>query len=125
MIHPSSETFDQEIEQQTRLVRGLIACLYARIDPDPEEPLLREPAEARQTLRELQQRRDVTRAEAEKAKAGPGQSMGMPLGPETTGLRVVSTTRFQPTPPESITCSTRGPRRASPGEGRRWSPPTA
>ena len=27
MIHPSRETVDQEIEQQTRLVRGLMAAL--------------------------------------------------------------------------------------------------
>ena len=41
MIHPSRETLDQEIEQQTRLVRGLMAALYARIDSDPDESLLR------------------------------------------------------------------------------------
>ena len=60
MIHPSRETLDQEIEQQTRLVRGLMAALYARIDIDPDESLLRELAEAKQTLRALQQRRDVS-----------------------------------------------------------------
>ena len=98
MIHPSRETLDQEIEQQTRLVRGLMAALYARIDSDPDESLLRELAEAKQTLRELQQRRDVKRAEAEKAQAGPKRTMGVPLGPETTGLRVVTTIRLQPIP---------------------------
>ena len=98
MIHPSRETLDQEIEQQTRLVRGLMAALYARIESDSDESLLREQAEAKQTLRELQQRRDVTRAEAEKAQAGPKRTMGVPLGPETTGLRVVTTIRLQPIP---------------------------
>ena len=53
MIHPSRETLDQEIEQQTRLVRGLMAALYARHDTDPDESLLRELAKAKQTLREL------------------------------------------------------------------------
>ena len=91
MIHPSRETFDQEIEQQTRLVRGLMAALYARIESDPDESLLRELAEAKQTLRELQLRRDAERAEAEKAQAGSRKTMGVPLGPETTGLRVVTT----------------------------------
>ena len=71
MIHPSRETLDQEIEQQTRLVRGLMAGLYARHDTDPDESLLRELAKAKQTLRELQQHRDVKRAEAEKTQAGP------------------------------------------------------
>ena len=97
MIPPSRETLDQEIEQQTRLVRGLMASLYARIDSDPDESLLRELAEAKQTLRELQQRRDVTRAEAEKAQAEPKRTMEVPLG-ETTGLRIVTTIRLQPIP---------------------------
>ena len=98
MSQPSTDALDPEIEQQTRLVRGLMAGLYARIDSDPDESLLRELAEAKQTLRELQQRRDVTRAEAEKAQAGPKRTMGVPLGPETTGLRVVTTIRLQPIP---------------------------
>ncbi len=51
MIHPSRETLDQEIEQQTRLVRGLMAGLYARIDSDPDESLLRELAKARRSRR--------------------------------------------------------------------------
>ncbi len=98
MIHPSRETLDQEIEQQTRLVRGLMAALYARMDSDPDESLLRELAEAKKTLRELQLRRDAERAEAQKAQAGPKRTMGVPLGPETTGLRVVKTIRLEPIP---------------------------
>ena len=72
----SPDSIDQRIEQQTRLVRGLMAALYSRNDTDPDDSLLRELAQAKQTLRELQQRRDVTRAEAEKAQAGPRKSMG-------------------------------------------------
>jgi hypothetical protein len=98
MIHPSSETLDQAIEQQTRLVRGLMAALYARNDADPDESLLRELAEAKRTLRELQRRRDAERAGAEKGQAGPRKTMGVPLGPDTTGLRVVTTVRLQPIP---------------------------
>src|SRR3989442_875675 len=98
MIHPSSETSDQAIEQQTRLVRGLMAALYARNDTDPDESLLRELSEAKKTLRELQLRRDAERAEKEQGQAGRRKTMGVPLGPETTGLRVVTTIRLQPIP---------------------------
>jgi hypothetical protein len=42
MIRPSRETLDQEVEQQSRLVRGLMAALYDHGDPDPDESLLRE-----------------------------------------------------------------------------------
>ena len=55
MSYPSIQTLEHEVDQQTRLVRGLMAALYARIDSDPDESLLRELAEAKQTLRELQQ----------------------------------------------------------------------
>ena len=95
---PSREALDHEIEQQTRLVRGLMATLYALNDTEPDESLLRELAEANTTLRELQLRRDAERADAEKAQAGPKRTMGVPLGPETTGLRVVTTIRLQPIP---------------------------
>ena len=98
MSQPLRGTLDQEIEQQTRLVRGLMAALYTRNDTDPDESLLRELTEAKQTLRELQLRRDTERAEAEKAQAGPRKTMGVPLGPETTRLRVITTIRLQPIP---------------------------
>ena len=98
MSHPSSDSLEHEIEQQTRLVRGLVAALYARPDKEPDEALLRELAEAKKTLRELRLRRDAERAETEKAQAGPPKTMGTPLGPETTGLRVVTTIRLQPIP---------------------------
>ena len=75
-----------------------MAALYARHDTEPDESLLRELAEAKKTLRELQLRRDAERAEAEKGQAGPRKTMGVPLGPETTGLRVVTTIRLQPIP---------------------------
>jgi hypothetical protein len=98
MSHPPTDTRDHEIEQQTRLVRGLMAALYTRNDTEPDESLLRELTEAKKTLRELQLRRDAERAEAEKAQAGPRKTMGVPLGPETTGLRVVTTIRLKPIP---------------------------
>ena len=98
MDHPTREALDQKIEQQTRLIRGLMAALYARHDTDLDESLPRELTEAKKTLRELQLRRDAERAEAEKAQAGPRKSMGILLGPETTGLRVVTTIRLQPIP---------------------------
>ena len=98
MIHYSRETLDQEIEQQTSLVRGLMAGLYARIDSAPDESPLAELAQAKKTLRELQLRRDAGRAESEKLEAGPKKSMGVLLGPETTGLRVITTIRLQPIP---------------------------
>src|SRR4051812_22725560 len=98
MSHPSSGSSDPEIEQQTRLVRGLMAALHARSDTDPDEALLKEFAEAKKTLSELQLRRDAERAEAEKAHAGTRKTMGVPLGPETTGLRVVTAIKLRPIP---------------------------
>ncbi len=71
MIHPSRQTLHQEIEQQTRLVRGLMAALYALCDTEPDKSLLRELAEAKKAFRELQRRRDAELAEAEKGQAGP------------------------------------------------------
>jgi hypothetical protein len=74
MLHPSREALDHEVEQQTRLVRGLMAALYAHNDTEPDESLLRELAEAKETLRELQRRRDDEReewkAEVRYSKAG-------------------------------------------------------
>jgi hypothetical protein len=86
MSHPPNESSEHEIEQQIRLVRGLMAALYARNATDPDESLPRELTEAKKTLRELQLRRDAERAEAEKARAGLRKTMSVPLGPETTGL---------------------------------------
>ena len=111
MIHPSRETLDHEIEQQTRLVRGLMAALYARIDSDPDESLLRELAKAKQALRELQQRRDVKRADAEKAQAGPRRSMGVPPDPKPPGCGSSRRSGSSRSRPASITCSTRRPTR--------------
>jgi hypothetical protein len=93
-----SNTLDKEIEQQTRLVRGLMPALYDRDDAPPDESLLRELAKAKTTLLEPQRRRYAERAEAEKAQAGPKRTMGVPLGSETTGLRVVTTVRRKPIP---------------------------
>ncbi len=97
-MEPPDGVLDRKIEEQTRLVRGLMAALYARNDTEPDESLLRELTEAKKMLRELQLRRDAERAEAEKGQAGPRKTMGVPLGPETTGLRVVTTIRLQPIP---------------------------
>jgi hypothetical protein len=98
MSHPPTNSLDHAIEQQTRLIRGLMAGLYARPDADPDDPLWRELAEARCTLRELQQQLDANRAEAEKTQAGSKGSSSVPLGPETTGLRVATKIRLQPIP---------------------------
>ena len=98
MMRASRETLDQEIQHQTRLVRGLMAALYAGNEETPDESLLRELAEAKATLRELQRRHDAERSEAAQTQAGPRKAMGVPLGPETTGLRVVTTVRLQPIP---------------------------
>ena len=98
MSHYEIDTLDQEIEQQTRLVRGLMAAIFARNDPEPDESLPRELSEAKKTLRKLQLRRDAERTAVEKAQAGPRKTMGVSLGPETTGLRVVTTIRLQPIP---------------------------
>jgi len=40
---------DEEVEHQTRLVRGLMAALFARTDTEPDEALLRDLAEAKTT----------------------------------------------------------------------------
>jgi hypothetical protein len=66
MFHASEETVDHEIEHQTRVVRGSMAALYSRRDADPDESPLREPAEARKMLRELEVRRDGEQTETEK-----------------------------------------------------------
>src|SRR5258707_223089 len=65
------DSLDQCIEQDTRVVRGLMAALYAHNDTEPDESLLSELAEAKAALRELQQRRDTERAEAGKGQVGP------------------------------------------------------
>src|SRR5687767_4660596 len=98
MSHSSTGTLNPEIEQQSRLVRGLMAALYTHTDTEPDESPLRELTEAKRTLRELQGQRDAVRADEEKGQAGPRKTMGVPLGPETTGLRVVTTIRLQPIP---------------------------
>src|SRR4051812_45295966 len=91
-LKATEDTLGQEIEQQARLVRGLMAALHAHTDADPDESLLRELTEAKKTLRELQQRRrDAERDEAEREQAGTRKRMGVMLGPETTGLRVETT----------------------------------
>jgi hypothetical protein len=98
MLQSPLEKLGSEIEDQTRLVRGLMAAYYARDGSGADESLLREMAEAKKTLRDLQRHRDAERAEAEKAEAAPRKSVGVPLGPETTGLRVVTTVRLDPIP---------------------------
>jgi hypothetical protein len=98
MKQPSEDVPGQEIEQQARQIRGLMAALYAHNDAVPDEYLLKELSKARKTLRVLEVRRDGARAAAEKGKAGLSKSMGVPLGPETTGLLVVTTIRLQPIP---------------------------
>ena len=75
-----------------------MASLYARIESDPDESLLRELAKAKQTLRELQQLRHGDQAKAEKGQAGPRKTVGVPLEPDTSGLRVATTIRIQPIP---------------------------
>ncbi len=89
---------DDGIEQQPYLVGGLITALYGRNDVDPDDSLLRELAEAKRSLRKLHRRRDAERAEGENGAAEPKKAMGVPLGPETTGPRVVTTIRLQPIP---------------------------
>ena len=79
MSQLSTDALDPEIEQQTRLVRGLMAALFAHNQTDTDESLLQELTAAKKTLRELQLRRDAERAEAEKAQAGPKRTMGVPL----------------------------------------------
>ncbi len=111
MSHPSSYSLAHQIEQQTRLVRGLMAAPYAGSDAEPDESLLRGLAEAKATLRERLRRRDAERAEAEKAQAGPKKTMGVALGPETTGLRSSRRSGSSRSPPASTTCSTRRPTR--------------
>ncbi len=98
MIQPSSVTLDREIEEQARLVRGLMAAICDLNNAAADESLPKELAAANQALRVLQRRRDAECAEAEKAQAGPRKSMGALLGAETTGLRVVTTIRLQPIP---------------------------
>lgn len=95
MIDPSREAQGQEIEQQTRQVRGLMAALYDRNDAAPDESLLRDLAAAKKTLSELQVQRDAERAKTENTQAGSKRTMDIPLGPETTGLRVVTRARLQ------------------------------
>ncbi len=98
MIQPSSVTLDREIEEQARLVRGLMAAFCDLNNAAADESLPKELATAKRALRELQRRRDAERAEAEKAQAGSRKSMGTLLGAETTGLRVVTKIRFQQIP---------------------------
>jgi hypothetical protein len=98
MIHSPKETLDKELEQQPRLVRGLMAALYVGDGAAPDEPLLEGLAEARRILREQQSGRDAERVEVERGQAGPRKMIGVPLGPGTTGLRVVATIRLKPIP---------------------------
>ncbi len=97
MNQPPTLTPDHVIEQQNRLVRGLVAAIYACNGADPDESLLQELTEAKKTLRELQVRRDAERAEAEKPQDGPRKSMGVFLGSESR-LRVVTTIKLKPIP---------------------------
>jgi len=60
---------DHEIEQHTRLVRGMAAALFPRNDTEPDATVLQELSQAKATLRSLQQRRDSQKAEAEKGQA--------------------------------------------------------
>jgi hypothetical protein len=60
--------------------------------------LSKELAEAMKSLRELQLRLGAEPAEAEKGQSGPRKAMGVPLGPEATGLRVVTMIRLKPVP---------------------------
>jgi hypothetical protein len=98
MDHLMQDSLNAEIEQQSRVVRGLIAALYAGNDTSPGESLLLELAEAKRNLRDTQQRRKALIAELENVQAGAKKPMGMLLGPETTGLRVVTTIRLKPVP---------------------------
>jgi hypothetical protein len=98
MDQATAETLNREIVQQSRLIGGLLAALYGRDDADPDEPLLKNLAESRARVRELQAQRDAMRLDEEKGQAGSKPKMGVPLGPETTGLRVLTTIRLQPIP---------------------------
>src|SRR5262245_28781181 len=75
-----------------------MATLYARNEPAPDELHRRELAEAKSTLRALQRSRDPARIEAENESSGPKRTMGISLGPVTTGLQGVTTVRLRPVP---------------------------
>jgi hypothetical protein len=97
MIHPPSATRDQQIEQQTRVARWLMAALYIHNGAAPDKSVLMELAEAMKTLRELISPR--RRADRGRERPGGGEkTMGLLLGPERTGHQVVATSRLQPIP---------------------------
>ena len=63
-----------------------LASRYVLDQTDPEKSRLQELSRANKTPRELQLRRDAERAAAEKGQAGPRKAIGVPVGPESSGL---------------------------------------
>jgi hypothetical protein len=98
MPDPAEQALDSDIEQQSRVIRGLMAALYSSNSADLDDSLLGELAQARRALRALQTRREADRAAKDLEEAQHRKTMAVPLGPGTTGLRVITTVRLKPIP---------------------------
>jgi hypothetical protein len=85
---------NRQIEEQSRLVRGLTAALHAGGEPD--ESLWRQLVEAKRTLVELQ--RPVQESGSTRPPDAAGKPKGNVLGVGTTQLRVVTTIQLEPIP---------------------------
>jgi hypothetical protein len=90
-----SRPLNPEIEQQTRRIRALIAQIRHCGAGEALDCLVRELAEAKSRLAEMTRLESLVSSRPEEA---PKKSLGVMLGPETTGLRVDTALRLQPVP---------------------------
>src|SRR4051794_25459567 len=90
-----SRPLSPEIEQQNRRIRALMAQLSQRDGAESLDDLVKELAVAKRRLAELRQSEAPAASPAVEA---PRKSVGVMLGPETTGLRVDTALKLQPVP---------------------------
>ncbi|QEH32542.1 hypothetical protein OJF2_10190 [Aquisphaera giovannonii] len=88
----------RELEDQSRLVRGLHAAILESLAIPPDDSLLDSLAEAEASLRNIEGEYAARRAERQPGAGEPSRAMGLLLGPETTGLRVETMVRLKPVP---------------------------
>jgi hypothetical protein len=90
-----SSRLSPEIEQQNRKIRALMAQVSQSDGGEPLDSLVRELAEARRRLDEMRRSASPGASRPEDASK---KSMGVMLGPDTTGLRVDTALKLQPVP---------------------------
>lgn len=96
-----TKQLQEQIDEQTRRVRGLQVAVFSQADPASNDSLLTQLAESEAQLAELQQQLKTAAGEQEQeeaAKTDSGVMRGRFLGEKTTELRANVKLRIEPLP---------------------------